>query len=46
MDLRSPLPEDLRRSLAAAANDPTLATHPDPLDHFGFYADPGDRDPP
>ena len=46
MDLRSPLPEDLRLSLAAAANDPTLANHPDPLDHLGFYADPGDRDPP
>jgi 23S rRNA pseudouridine1911/1915/1917 synthase len=46
MDLRSPLPDDLRKSLAAAANDPALATHPDPLDHLGFYADPGDRDPP
>ena len=45
MDLRSPLPEDLKRSLAAAANDPDLVNHPDPLDHFGFYADPGDRDP-
>ena len=39
MDLRAPLPEDLRGSLAAAAGDPTLATHPDPLDHFGFYRD-------
>ena len=39
MDLRAPLPEDLRKSLAAAAGDATLATHPDPLDHFGFYSD-------
>jgi 23S rRNA pseudouridine1911/1915/1917 synthase len=39
MDLRAPLPEDLRRSLAAAANDPMLESHPDPLDHFGFYRD-------
>ena len=46
MDLRSPLPADLRRSLAAAAGDPALANHPDPLDHFGFYADPGDSAPP
>jgi 23S rRNA pseudouridine1911/1915/1917 synthase len=37
MDLRSPLPEDLKRSLAAAAYDPSLLTHPDPLDYFGFY---------
>ena len=39
IDLRAPLPDDLRGSLAAAAHDPTLATHPDPLDHFGFYRD-------
>jgi 23S rRNA pseudouridine1911/1915/1917 synthase len=39
MDLRAPLPEDLRRSLAAAAHDPTLENSPDPLDHFGFYRD-------
>jgi 23S rRNA pseudouridine1911/1915/1917 synthase len=39
MDLRAPLPEDLRRSLAAVGNDPSLETHPDPLDHFGFYRD-------
>ena len=39
MDLRAPLPEDLRRSLAAAAGDRSLETHPDPLDHFGFYRD-------
>ena len=39
MDLRAPLPEDLRRSLAAAAGDRSLEAHPDPLDHFGFYRD-------
>ena len=39
MDLRAPLPEDLRKSLAAVAHDPSLETHPDPLDHFGFYRD-------
>ena len=42
MDLRAPLPEDLRRSLAAAARDPALESHPDPLDHFGFYRDSTD----
>jgi 23S rRNA pseudouridine1911/1915/1917 synthase len=39
MDLRAALPEDLRRSLAAAAHDSSLEIHPDPLDHFGFYRD-------
>ena len=39
MDLRAPLPEDLKRSLAAAANDRSFESHPDPLDHFGFYRD-------
>jgi 23S rRNA pseudouridine1911/1915/1917 synthase len=39
MDLRAPLPEDLHRSLAAAARDRSIETHPDPLDHFGFYRD-------
>jgi 23S rRNA pseudouridine1911/1915/1917 synthase len=39
IDLRAPLPDDLRRSLAAAAHDPMLESHPDPLDHFGFYRD-------
>jgi 23S rRNA pseudouridine1911/1915/1917 synthase len=42
MDLRAPLPADLRRSVAAAAGDPTLESHPDPLDHFGFYRDSTD----
>ncbi len=37
MDVRSPLPEDLKRAIAAAANDPSLTAHPDPLAHFGFY---------
>ncbi|HEX6535371.1 MAG TPA: RluA family pseudouridine synthase [Gemmatimonadaceae bacterium] len=37
IDLRSPLPEDLRRSLAAAAGSDELLSHPDPLDVFGFY---------
>jgi 23S rRNA pseudouridine1911/1915/1917 synthase len=37
VELRSPLPDDLRRSLAAAAGSAELRTHPDPLDHFGFY---------
>ena len=37
MDVRSPLPDDLKRALAAAANDPSLSAHPDPLDHLGFY---------
>ena len=39
IDLRAPLPDDLRRSLVAAAQDRSLETHPDPLDHFGFYRD-------
>ena len=37
IDVRAPLPEDLRRSLAAAARDETLLAHPDPLDHFAFF---------
>lgn len=39
MDLRSPLPDDLRDALARVAHDETLRTHPDPLDVFGFYRD-------
>ena len=39
IDLRAPLPDDLRRSLVAAAQDRSLDTHPDPLDYFGFYRD-------
>ncbi len=37
VDVRSPLPEDLRVSLAAVAEPDELPSHPDPLDHFGFY---------
>jgi 23S rRNA pseudouridine1911/1915/1917 synthase len=37
IDLRSPLPADLRQSLAALSDQPELATHQDPLDVFGFY---------
>ncbi len=41
LDLRSPLPDDLKRSLATVAADPPLADLTDPLDSFGFYrADP------
>jgi 23S rRNA pseudouridine1911/1915/1917 synthase len=39
MELRSPLPADLRGSLATVAGDPTIADHPDPLDSLGFYRD-------
>jgi 23S rRNA pseudouridine1911/1915/1917 synthase len=46
VELRSPLPEDLRRSLATVAEMPELLDHPDPLDRFDFYraSDP-DRGP-
>jgi 23S rRNA pseudouridine1911/1915/1917 synthase len=44
MDLRTPLPDDLRRSLAAAAHDSDLESHPDPLAHFGFYSDSSSPD--
>jgi 23S rRNA pseudouridine1911/1915/1917 synthase len=40
VDLRSPLPADLARSLALVAEDPTLRAHPDPLATLGFYDDP------
>ncbi len=39
MDLRAPLPDDLRVSLAAVAGMPELANQPDPLDVFHFYND-------
>ncbi len=35
VELRSPLPADLRRALDAVAGEPL--EYPDPLDHFGFY---------
>jgi 23S rRNA pseudouridine1911/1915/1917 synthase len=39
IDIRSPLPEDLRRALAATAQGslPALAGDLDPLEYFGFY---------
>jgi 23S rRNA pseudouridine1911/1915/1917 synthase len=37
LDFRAPLPEDLKRSLGAAAGDATLSSHLDPLDDLGFY---------
>jgi len=37
LDFRSPLPEDLRVSLAAIAQMPELIAHPDPLEYLGFY---------
>ena len=37
MDLRSPLPSDLRRSLAALSGMPEGAPTEDPLVSFGFY---------
>jgi 23S rRNA pseudouridine1911/1915/1917 synthase len=44
VELRSPLPDDLRRSLATVAEMPELLDHPDPLDRFDFYRSP-DSDP-
>jgi 23S rRNA pseudouridine1911/1915/1917 synthase len=42
IDIRSPLPEDLRRALAATAQgslpDDALAGDLDPLEYFGFYS--------
>ena len=40
MDLRSPLPDDLKRSLSTAAGEPGWMAHPDPLDYLGFYRAP------
>jgi 23S rRNA pseudouridine1911/1915/1917 synthase len=37
VDLRSPLPADLRESLAAAAEDPSIALEANPLERFGFF---------
>jgi 23S rRNA pseudouridine1911/1915/1917 synthase len=39
LDLRSPLPADLRVALAQVARDDSLLTQPDPLDAYGFYRD-------
>ena len=38
LDLRSPLPPELHRSLAAVAEDPALLDIADPLTELGFYA--------
>ncbi|MGI9091438.1 MAG: RluA family pseudouridine synthase [Gemmatimonadaceae bacterium] len=40
LDFRSPLPDDLRNSLAAIAESPVLLDDPDPLTTFGFFARP------
>ncbi|MDQ2890229.1 MAG: RluA family pseudouridine synthase [Gemmatimonadota bacterium] len=37
LDFRSPLPDDLRRSIAAIGESHTLYEDPDPLETFGFY---------
>lgn len=37
VDLRSPLPTDLRTAIAQVARDPSLVSATDPLDVFGFY---------
>ncbi|HET6680537.1 MAG TPA: RluA family pseudouridine synthase [Gemmatimonadaceae bacterium] len=39
LDFRAPLPDDLRTSLSAIAEDPSLIDHPDPLEAFDFYRD-------
>ncbi|MGI8545712.1 MAG: RluA family pseudouridine synthase [Gemmatimonadaceae bacterium] len=38
LDFRSPLPEDLRNSLAAIGESSVLLHDPDPLTTFGFFA--------
>ena len=40
MDLRAPLPADLRGSLATVADDPTLRDERDPLERYDFYVEP------
>lgn len=37
IDLRSPLPHDLRAAMATVADDPRLVEQMDPLEVFGFY---------
>jgi len=37
IELRSPLPEDLARSIVAVAGWEDAADHPDPLDELGFF---------
>jgi 23S rRNA pseudouridine1911/1915/1917 synthase len=38
LDFRSPLPDDLKRSLAAVGESSALYDDPDPLETFGFYS--------
>jgi 23S rRNA pseudouridine1911/1915/1917 synthase len=37
VEVRSPLPQDLKGSLATIAGDMSLLDHPDPLELLGFY---------
>jgi 23S rRNA pseudouridine1911/1915/1917 synthase len=37
MDFRSPLPDDLKRSLVTVSEMPDLIAHPNPLEYLGFY---------
>lgn len=37
LDLRSALPDELKRSLATAAEEPSWLAHPDPLEYLHFY---------
>ena len=37
IDLRSPLPSELKHSLATAAEEPSWLAHPDPLEYLHFY---------
>ncbi|MHB1222929.1 MAG: RluA family pseudouridine synthase [Gemmatimonadaceae bacterium] len=46
LDLRAPLPPELVASLAAAALDPALAAHPDPLASLGFFDERDDQSAP
>ena len=41
LDLRSPLPPDLVRSLVAAAGEYAPDDHSNLLETYGFYDDPG-----
>jgi hypothetical protein len=37
LDLRSPLPDDLRHVLVTMAELPDFIAHSDPLEYLGFY---------
>lgn len=43
LDLRSPLPGDLRPSLGAASEMADLIAHPNPLEYLGFYREKTER---